>query len=198
MEAPRGTRGTIVPMARYCPACSHPIQAHDRNCGTCASVLLSEEAAREAQERWNNLPASMRAEMEAEHQRRCREWGQNRDFYEKKSVWKHMAAGSLVFGVAGVVYGYMAVAYVLAGALGGKILNRRKGGLFLGTLVGAGVFVAVLLVRTAVFLCLPVQTEAFLMNAALSHYADRIAGLVCPAAGGLLGYLIEHEFEARG
>jgi len=47
-------------------------------------------------------------------------------------------------------------------------------------------------------LCLSIEAEAFLMNVALSHYADRIAGLLCPAAGGLLGYLIENEFEARG
>lgn len=185
-------------MARYCPACGHPTQAHDRSCGGCDAGLLSEEEAREAQDRWTRLPSAMKEEMEAEHARRCREWSQNRDFYERKSVWKHLAAGAIVFGVAGAASGYMAVAYALAGVLGGRILNRRKGGLFLGTLVGAGVFLAVLAVRTAIVLCLRVETDVFLMNVALSHYADRIAGLLCPAAGGLLGYLIEHEFEARG
>jgi len=140
----------------------------------------------------------MRQDLESEFARRCDEWSQQRDFYEKKSVWKHVLSGAIVFGVAGLAAGYMAVAYALAGALGGKILNRRKGGLFFGTLVGAGVFVAVLAVRTGIVLCLSIETEAFLMNVALSHYADRIAGLLCPAAGGLLGYLIENEFEARG
>jgi len=145
-----------------------------------------------------NLPAAIKAEMEAEHARRCQEWSKNRDFYERTSVWKHLAAGAMVFGVAGLVYGYMAIGYALAGIVGGKILNRRKGGLFPGTLVGAGIFMAVLIVRTGIVLCLHIEAEAFLMNVAASHYADRIAGLLCPAAGGLLGYLIENEFDARG
>jgi hypothetical protein len=185
-------------MARYCPACGHPTQAHDRDCGGCAAVLLTEQEAREAKARWDGLPAAMKKDMEAEHSRRLQEWSHHRDFYEKKSVWKHVVGGAIVFGVAGAASGYMALAYVIAGALGGKILNRRKGGLFLGTIVGAAVFVAVLIVRTGCVLALRIETEAFLMNVAAGHYADRIAGLVCPAAGGLLGYLIENEFEAKG
>jgi len=136
--------------------------------------------------------------MEAEHARRCEEWSKNRDFYERTSVWKHLIAGAFVFGVAGLASGFMAIGYAMAGVLGGKILNRRKGGLFLGTLVGAGVFIAVLIVRTGIVLSLRIEAEAFLMNVAASHYADRISGLLCPAAGGVLGYLIENEFEARG
>ena len=185
-------------MARYCPICGHPTQGHDRNCCGCAAVLLGEPEARDAQSRWDQLPPAIRKDMETEFSQRLREWTENHDFYEKKSVWKHVAAGAFVFGVAGVAAGWMAIAYALAGALGGKILNRRKGGLFLGTLVGAAVFAAVLFVRTGIVLCLRIETEAFLMNVALSHYADRICGLVCPAAGGLLGYLIENEFEAKG
>jgi len=185
-------------MARYCPSCGHPSRHHDATCGGCAAVLLKEQEAREAQERWDKLPAAMRQEMEAEHTRRLQEWSQNRDFYEKKSVWKHVISGALVFGVAGLASGYMALGYALVGAIGGKILNRRKGGLFLGTVVGAVVFAAVLVVRTGIVLCLRIDPEAFLKYVALTHYADRIAGLVCPAAGGLLGYLIENEFEAKG
>jgi hypothetical protein len=188
----------MTAMPRHCPACGYPTQAHERSCGSCDAGLQGEGEALKAQERWMRLSPAMKAQMEAEHARRCREWSENRDFYERKSVWKHLVAGAIIFGVAGAASGVMAVAYALAGVLGGKILNRRKGGLFLGTLVGAGVFVAVVVVRTGLVLCLGVETEAFLMNVALSHYADRIAGLVCPAAGGLLGYLIEHEFEARG
>jgi hypothetical protein len=185
-------------MARYCPTCGHPSQSHDRACLQCAAALLGEQEAREAQARWDGLPAAMKKDMEAEFDRRCQEWGRNRDFYEKKSVWKHMAGAAIVFGVAGAASGWFALAYALAGVAGGKILNRRKGGLFLGTIVGAAVFATVLVVRTGCVLALKVETEAFLMNVAASHYADRIAGLVCPAAGGLLGYLIEHEFEAKG
>ena len=185
-------------MARYCPACGHPSQAHDRNCEGCDAVLLGEQEAREAQERWEKLPPALKKDMEADFAKRLGDWSRNRDFYEKKSVWRHVAAGAVVFGVAGIAAGYMAFAFALAGALGGKILNRRKGGLFLGTIVGAAVFAAVLIVRTGVVLCLKINTEAFLMNVALSHYADRICGLVCPAAGGLLGYLIENEFDAKG
>ncbi len=185
-------------MGRYCPSCSHPIQSHDRNCKDCAAVLLSEQEAREAQARWEQLPEAMKKEMDADFARRCSEWTQHRDFYEKKSVWKHLVAGAVVFGVAGLASGYLAVAYALAGALGGKILNRRKGGLFLGTVVGAAIFAVVLILRTTFVLFLKIEPEAFLQTVALSHYADRIAGLVCPAAGGLLGYLVEHEFEARG
>ena len=185
-------------MARYCPTCGHPTQGHDRNCDGCDAVLLGETEARDAQARWEQLPPAMKQEMEAEFARRLSEWSQNRDFYEKKSVWKHVVSGAIVFGVAGIAAGYMAIAYALAGALAGKILNRRKGGLFLGTVAGAAVFAAVLIVRTGIVLCLRIETEAFLMNVALSHYADRICGLVCPAAGGLLGYLIENEFDAKG
>jgi hypothetical protein len=145
-----------------------------------------------------NLPASMKQEMEAEHASRCKEWSHNRDFYERKSVWKHVVAGAFVFGVAGAASGYMAIAYVLAGALGGKIINRRKGGIFPGTVVGAAIFAVVLIFRSVLVFFLPVEQEAFLTFMAHTHYADRIAGLVCPAAGGLLGYLIENEFEARG
>ena len=184
-------------MARHCPGCGYPTQSHDRNCAGCDAGLLGEAAAREAQDRFEALPAAMKAEMDAEHARRCREWSENHDFYERKSVWKHLISGAIVFGVAGVASGYMAVAYALAGLIGGKILNRRKGGLFLGTLVGGGVFATVLIVRTAIVLCLRVETEAFLMNVALSHYADRICSVLCPAAGGLLGYLIENEFDSR-
>src|SRR5262249_24779791 len=171
-------------MARYCAACGHPSQPHHRNCEGCDAVLLGEAEAREAQDRWMRLPAAIKGEMEAEHARRCQEWSQNRVFYERKSTWKHVVSGALVFGVAGRASGYMAVAYALVGALGGKILSRRKGGLFLGTLVGAGVFVAVVAVRTVIMLSLRMETEAFLMNVALTHYADRIAGMLCPAAGG--------------
>jgi hypothetical protein len=185
-------------MARYCPTCGHPSQSHDRACLQCDAVLLGEQKAREAQARWDGLPAAMKKDMETEYSRRCEEWSHNRDFYEKKSVWKHMAGAAIVFGVAGAASGYFALAYALAGLIAGKVLNRRKGGLFLGTLAGAAVFAAVLAVRTGCVLVLRVETEAFLMNVAASHYADRIAGLVCPAAGGLLGYLIENEFEARG
>ena len=161
-------------------------------------MLLAEQDAREARERWDRLPAAMKQEQDAEFARRLSEWSRNREFYEKKSVWKHLVSGAIVFGVAGLASGYLAVGYAVAGALGGKILSRRKGGIFLGLVVGAAVFAAVLAVRTAFVLILRIDPEAFLMNVALSHYADRIAGLVCPAAGGLLGYLIENEFEARG
>lgn len=182
-------------MARYCPSCGHPTQAHEANCGGCDAVLLGEQ---EARDRRDKLPAAMKQEMEAEYSRRLQEWTHNRDFYERKSVWKHLVAGAVVFGVAGIASGYMAVAYALAGVLGGKVLNRRKGSLFLGTVVGAAVFTAVLIVRSLFVVVLRIDTEAFLMNVALTHYADRIAGLACPAAGGLLGYLIENEFDARG
>jgi len=185
-------------MGRYCPSCSYPIQSHDRACADCDAVLLSEPEAREAQTRFEQLPAVMKKDMEADFARRCSEWTQNRDFYEKKSVWKHLVAGAIVFGVAGLASGVLAVGYAAAGILGGKILNRRKGEIFLGTLVGVGVFAAVVAVRTAVVVFLRIDPEAFLMNAALSHQADRIAGLVCVAGGGLLGFLIEHEFEAKG
>jgi hypothetical protein len=185
-------------MARYCPACGHPTQSHDRACLQCDAVLLKDPEAREAQARFEQLPAAMKQDLEREFNQRCREWSHNRDFYDRKSVWKHVIGGAIVFGVAGLASGPMAIGYAVVGALGGKVLNRRKGGLFLGTLVGAGVFVAVLAVRTIVVLMMKIDTEAFLMNVAFSHYADRIAGLVCPAAGGLLGYLIENEFDAKG
>src|SRR5688500_343457 len=101
-------------MARYCPACGHPTQAHDRTCGGCDAGLLNEDEAREARDRWMRLPAAMKAEMEAEHARRCGEWSRHRDFYERKSVWKHLVSAAVVFGVAGAASGYMAVAYALA------------------------------------------------------------------------------------
>lgn len=159
---------------------------------------MSEQEGREARERFDRLPPAMKQDLETEFAHRCAEWSRQRDFYERKSVWKHVVSGAIVFGVAGLASGYMAAAYLLAGALGGKVLNRRKGGLFFGTVVGGIVFAVVLVVRTLLVLVLQIEPEAFLMSVASTHYADRIAGMVCPAAGGLLGYLIEHEFEARG
>ena len=182
-------------MARYCESCGFPVRPHDRNCDKCHGRVQADEEATAAQARWQALPDSTRKEMEAEHQKRWKEWADRIDLFERKTVWKHSIAGAVAFGVAGFPGGITALAYALLGALAGRILNRRKGGIFLGTVVGAGVFVAVLIVRTMMVAVLRIDPEAFLFSVASTYYADRISGLLCPAVGGLIGYLIESEFE---
>jgi ABC-type multidrug transport system fused ATPase/permease subunit len=185
-------------MARYYDSCSYPIRTHDPSCPHCHVTLLQEEEAKAARERWESLSELNRQEFEAEYDRRIREWKKSYDFYERKAPLKHMLAGAAVFGLAGALSGIMAVAYALAGLLGGRIISRRKGGIFLGTIVGAVLFMVILIIRLLIALMLPVEGVTLLLNAVSTHYADRFIGLLCPAAGGLLGYLIEQEYEQSG
>jgi len=185
-------------LARTCGSCSFPTQNHDPVCDNCGTELLKGEEAEGARKRWEGLSESIRREFQTEHDRRVQEWREAHRFYERKAPIKHMLAGAAVFGVVGVFSGPLAVAYALSGLVAGLMISRRKGGLFTGTMAGVAVFALVVGVRTVVSLLLPIATLTLLLNAAATHYADRIIGILCPAAGGLLGYLIEQEYEEKG
>lgn len=185
-------------MGRYCNSCTFPILPHDALCAHCEAVLLDRPAAEAAQKRWDELGDGARREFQAEYDLTVEEWYRSHKFYSRKAPIKHMLAGAVVFGVAGILSGWLAIAYFLAGLLGGLSLSRRKGGIFLGVVVGAVVFAVVLGVRTLMALILPVDAATLIFHAAMTQYSDRFVGLLCPAGGGLLGYLIEQEYETHG
>lgn len=144
------------------------------------------------------LPESARAQFQADYERRLRDWEKEHDFFEIRSLRKHTWAGAVAFGGAGILTGSWALVYALFGLVAGRMLSRRRGGIFSGIVAGIAVFASASLLYYALLGFLPIDSLTMLFNLGRFNLAARFVGLICPGVGGLLGYMIEEEFDRHG